>query len=230
MGVAVRMACLDAADRATARNDAGRRMSATPQRAALRPASTPASSIPRAAATSTGGAADRATARSPSSARSVIGAGAPDGAESIDCARPLPRARPRRHARRSCASPARSTRRRWRAAASPRRPAASPRMVVLPNTEPPIDDVALVEFVARRAREVGLAQHLRLRRGDRGAARAASWPRSACSPRPARSPSPTPTMPIADAQVMRRALYYAAAFDALIVQQPEEPSLAAAAS
>src|SRR5215472_7130919 len=31
-------------------------------------------------------------------------------------------------------------------------------MVMLPNTEPVIDDVALVEFVARRSRDVGLAR------------------------------------------------------------------------
>src|SRR6185437_15430756 len=30
-------------------------------------------------------------------------------------------------------------------------------MVMLPNTEPAIDELALVEFVARRAREIGLA-------------------------------------------------------------------------
>src|SRR6185437_6344260 len=31
-------------------------------------------------------------------------------------------------------------------------------MVALPNTEPVIDDAALVEFVARRSRDVGLAR------------------------------------------------------------------------
>jgi dihydroorotase len=31
-------------------------------------------------------------------------------------------------------------------------------MVALPNTEPPVDDVSVVEFLARRAREVRLAK------------------------------------------------------------------------
>jgi dihydroorotase len=31
-------------------------------------------------------------------------------------------------------------------------------IVALPNTEPPVDDIAVVEFIARRAREVRLAK------------------------------------------------------------------------
>ncbi len=45
-------------------------------------------------------------------------------------------------------------------------------MVALPNTEPPVDDVSVVEFLARRAREVKLAEDPHLRRRDQGARRA----------------------------------------------------------
>lgn len=98
-------------------------------------------------------------------------------------------------------------------------------MVALPNTEPVVDDVAGVEFVARRAREEKLvkvytyaALTKRLEGGELteigllkeyGARGFTDGLRA-----------------IADAQVMRRALSYASAFDALILQQPQEPALA----
>ena len=44
-------------------------------------------------------------------------------------------------------------------------------MVALPNTEPPVDDVSVVEFLARRAREVEARQDPHLCRGDQGLAR-----------------------------------------------------------
>jgi dihydroorotase len=99
-------------------------------------------------------------------------------------------------------------------------------MVALPGTEPPIDDIALVEFVARRAREIGRANirtYAAATKGLRGrelteygllaAAGAVAFTDGARA--------------IADATVMRRALSYANTFDLLIVQHPEEPSLAA---
>jgi dihydroorotase len=99
-------------------------------------------------------------------------------------------------------------------------------MVALPNTEPAIDDVALVEFVARRSREIG-GVHIRTyaaaTRGLKGreiteigllgAAGAVAFTDAGTA--------------IADALVLRRAFSYARTFDALIVQHPEEPSLAA---
>ena len=99
-------------------------------------------------------------------------------------------------------------------------------MVALPNTEPVIDDVALVEFVARRSRELG-GVHVRTyaaaTRGLKGreiteigllgAAGAVAFTDANTA--------------IADAVVLRRAFSYARTFDALIVQHPEEPSLAA---
>ena len=98
-------------------------------------------------------------------------------------------------------------------------------MVCLPNTDPVIDEVATVEFVARRARKNGLAK---------------VYPYAAATKRlegrelaemgfllEAGALAFTDgTKAIADAQVMRRALSYAATFGALIVQHPEEPSLA----
>ena len=98
-------------------------------------------------------------------------------------------------------------------------------MACLPNTMPPIDDVAVVEFVARRAREVrgtkvfcyasvtkGLGGSELTEMGllaETGALAFTDGERA-----------------VADAQVMRRALAYARTFDLLIVQHPMEPSLA----
>jgi dihydroorotase len=97
-------------------------------------------------------------------------------------------------------------------------------MVCLPDTLPPIDDVATVEFVARRARKIGLAK---------------VFPYAAATKRlegtelaeigmlaEAGALGFTDgTRAIRNAQVMRRALSYAATFGLLIVQHPEEPSL-----
>jgi dihydroorotase len=100
-------------------------------------------------------------------------------------------------------------------------------MVALPNTDPPVDDVSVVEFLARRAREAKLAKiHTyasatkRLLGNDltemgllaaNGAVGFTDGVRA-----------------VADALVMRRVLAYARTFDLLVVQHPEEPSLARA--
>ena len=99
-------------------------------------------------------------------------------------------------------------------------------IVALPDTHPPIDDVALVEFIARRAREAKLVKvfcHAAVTRGLAGqeiaeigllqeaGALAFTDGRRA----------------VASAAVMARALTYARGFDALIMQHPEEPELAA---
>ncbi len=99
-------------------------------------------------------------------------------------------------------------------------------MVALPNTEPVIDDAALVEFVARRSRDVGLARirtYAAATKGLRGreltemgllaAAGALAFTDAGNA--------------IADPVVMRRALSYARTFDLLVMQHPEEPTLAA---
>ncbi|MAO90288.1 MAG: dihydroorotase [Rhodospirillaceae bacterium] len=98
-------------------------------------------------------------------------------------------------------------------------------LVQLPNTNPVIDDVPVLEFVARRSRELkrtkiycygALTKGLEGREiseigllSEAGAVAFTDGERA-----------------LADAKVMRRAMSYGKAFDALIVQHPEEPSLA----
>ena len=100
-------------------------------------------------------------------------------------------------------------------------------MVALPNTEPPVDDVSVVEFLARRAREVKLAKvhtYAAATKGLKGrelteigllAANGAVGFTDGVKA-------------IADALVMRRVLAYARSFDQLVLQHPEEPSLGGA--
>ena len=99
-------------------------------------------------------------------------------------------------------------------------------LACLPNTDPPLDDVSAIEFIARRAREVKLvkifAQAALTRRlegreltemGLLAKAGAVAFTDG--------------TRALADAKVMQRALAYSTAFDLLVVQHPEEPALAA---
>src|ERR1700757_4546280 len=98
-------------------------------------------------------------------------------------------------------------------------------MVCLPNTDPVIDDVAAVEFVARRARETRRAKVYcyaavtkRLEGMDlvEMGLLAESGVLAFTDGLKA----------VADARVMRRALSYAKAFGRRIIQHPEEPRLA----
>lgn len=97
-------------------------------------------------------------------------------------------------------------------------------VVTLPDTDPAIDDVSVLEFVARRARDVKLVKVFAYATVTRNAdsneivemglmkqagAVAFTNGRSA----------------VANAKTLSRALKYAQAFDALIVQHPEEASL-----
>ena len=99
-------------------------------------------------------------------------------------------------------------------------------LACLPNTDPPLDSVSSIEFIARRAREVKLvkifAQAALTRRlegreltemGLLAEAGAVAFTDGIKA--------------VADAKVMQRALSYSTTFDLLIVQHPEEPSLAA---
>ncbi|MGH6932960.1 MAG: dihydroorotase [Dongiaceae bacterium] len=98
-------------------------------------------------------------------------------------------------------------------------------MICLPNTDPVIDDVASVEFIARRARETrrskvycygavtkGLAGKDLAEFGLLTESGALGFTDGLAAVR--------------DARVMLRALSYARCFDALIIQHPEHPSLA----
>jgi len=97
-------------------------------------------------------------------------------------------------------------------------------VVTLPDTDPTIDDASVLEFVARRARDVKLVKVFAYATVTRNAdsdeivemgllkqagAVAFTNGRSA----------------VANAKTLSRALKYALAFDALIVQHPEEPTL-----
>jgi len=98
-------------------------------------------------------------------------------------------------------------------------------MVALPNTEPAIDDVALVEFVARRAREirgVKIRTYAAATRGLKGKEITEIGLLSASGALAFTDAGSA----IADTVVMRRMLSYARTFDALVIQHPEEPSLA----
>ncbi|GAB4357017.1 MAG: dihydroorotase [Kiloniellaceae bacterium] len=101
-------------------------------------------------------------------------------------------------------------------------------MVGLPNTEPVIDDVAGVEFIARRAREVkgvkvytyaAVTRNLEGRELTELGLLAESGAVAFTDGLKA----------VENAQVMRRALAYARTFGLLIVQHPEEPSLSGGA-
>ena len=97
-------------------------------------------------------------------------------------------------------------------------------VVCLPNTDPVIDDMSVVEFVARRARKAGLAKVYSYGAVTKGLAgiELAELGMLAESGAVAFTDG---TRAVADALVMRRALAYAATYGLTIVQHPEEPSL-----
>lgn len=99
-------------------------------------------------------------------------------------------------------------------------------MVCLPNTEPVIDDISGVEYIARRARETKRAKIYCYGALTRGLAGKDLVEMGMLSEFGALGFTDA-LHAVADAQVMRRALYYARTFDLLIVQHPEEPKLAA---
>ena len=98
-------------------------------------------------------------------------------------------------------------------------------MVCLPNTDPVIDDMSVVEFVARRARLQGLSKvypYGAVTKGLKGK-EIAELGLLAESGAVAFTDG---FRAVADAQVMRRAMMYARTFDLLICQHPEESSMA----
>jgi dihydroorotase len=98
-------------------------------------------------------------------------------------------------------------------------------MVCLPNTHPIIDDVATVEFVARRARKIGLAKVYPYAAATKQLAGQELAEIGMLAEAGALAFTDG-TKAIKNAQVMRRALAYAATFGVMIIQHPEEPSLA----
>lgn len=97
-------------------------------------------------------------------------------------------------------------------------------MVALPNTKPIVDDAALVESIARRAREtsrVRIFTYAAVTRGLGGKEMTEFGLLAAAG-----ALGFTDGLhPVASSQVMRRALFYASTFDKVIIQHPEDPSL-----
>ena len=95
----------------------------------------------------------------------------------------------------------------------------------LPNTTPVIDDVALIEFMIARGNETGLVNvhpYGALTVGTKGE----KLTEIGLLREMGAVAFTDGTRAVADAVLMRRALAYATAWDALIVQHPEEPALA----
>ncbi len=98
-------------------------------------------------------------------------------------------------------------------------------VVCLPNTNPVIDDGSVVEFIARRARKLGLAKvyaYGAVTKGLKGRELAEMGMLAEAGA----VAFTDGVRPVKNAQVMRRALSYASTFGLLIVQHPEEQSLA----
>ena len=98
-------------------------------------------------------------------------------------------------------------------------------MVALPNTDPPVDDVSVVEFLARRAREVRLAKVHTYAAATKGLAGRELTEMGLLAANGALGFTDG-VKAVADALIMRRVLAYARSFDLLVLQHPEEPSLA----
>lgn len=98
-------------------------------------------------------------------------------------------------------------------------------MVCLPNTDPVIDDVSGVEFIARRAREVRATKVFCYAAATQGLEGKELAEMGLLAEMGALGFTDGPRA-LGEAQVMRRVLSYSRAFDALILQHPEEPSLA----
>ena len=97
-------------------------------------------------------------------------------------------------------------------------------LVLLPDNEPPFDDASLIEFVARRARQIKLVNmyaYGALTVGLEGKELAEMGLLAEAGALAFTDADHA----VGNAQVMRRALYYAKGFDALIVHLPQEPTL-----
>lgn len=97
-----------------------------------------------------------------------------------------------------------------------------------PDTDPAIDDPALVEHVLRRAREVGKVRILPYGCATRGRAGAVMSEMALLAEAGAVAFTDA-DRPIADSGLMRRILDYAATFDLIVASHPEDPGLSAGA-
>jgi len=97
-------------------------------------------------------------------------------------------------------------------------------LICMPNTDPVIDDVSLVDFVERRARDTGninIHTMAALTKGLEGK----ELTEIGLLKEAGAVAFTDGVKAISHAQIMRRALLYARGFDALIVQHVEDPSL-----
>jgi len=99
-------------------------------------------------------------------------------------------------------------------------------ILCLPNTTPVIDNVSVLEFVARRAREIGRVNVFAYGAITRGLEGTRLTEMGMLAEAGARAFTDG-TVAVADSEVMRRVLSYARTFDLLIIQRPQDPSLAA---
>jgi dihydroorotase len=98
-------------------------------------------------------------------------------------------------------------------------------VMALPDTDPPLDEPALVEFVARRAASFGAVTVLPCAAATKGCA-GRELAELGLLQEAGAVAFGDGRRAIAEARTMRLALSYARAFGAMIVQHPEEPSLA----
>jgi len=98
-------------------------------------------------------------------------------------------------------------------------------IVCLPNTDPVIDDMSVVEFVARRARKLGLTKVYAYGAATKGCAGEELAELGMLAEAGAVAFTDG-TRAIANSQVMRQVLNYAATFGLTVVQHPEDPALA----
>lgn len=101
-------------------------------------------------------------------------------------------------------------------------------MVALPNTEPVIDDVAVLEFLARRARETKLVKVYAYGTVTRGLKGRELTEFGLLSEFGAVGFTDG-LKAVADSQVMRRALSYSRTFGQVILQHPDDPALSSGA-
>lgn len=97
-------------------------------------------------------------------------------------------------------------------------------VIVMPNTDPVIDDVALVDFMERRARDTAIVNvhpMAALTKGLKGQ----EMTEIGLLKEAGAVAFTDGDKAVANAQVVRRAMSYAKLFDALLVQHAEEPSL-----
>ncbi|MFQ5985175.1 MAG: dihydroorotase family protein [Alphaproteobacteria bacterium] len=99
-------------------------------------------------------------------------------------------------------------------------------MACMPNTEPVIDDIALVQFIERRARETAIVKVHPIAAVTKGLEGRELTEMGMLKEAGALAFSDD-GLPVSDSVVMRRALSYATAFGALIIQHAEDSALSA---